>query len=251
MAAETKANVLLVDDKPENILALEAILGDLGQNLIGATSAREALRVLLLEDVALILLDVQMPGLSGFELAELIRERERTQHTPIIFVTANNADEDYIFKGYSLGAVDYLTKPIQPEILKSKVSFFGKLFLQQQEIKQKSRELEEANERLDAMNVDLEERVAQRTADLENEVEVRRQSEARLATEHSITRSLASAASVDAAASDILRAFIDNMNAAIAAMWVLSPDGNSLECSRIEVVPSEATAVTRVWWRAS
>src|SRR6185369_6668023 len=132
-------------------------------------------RVLLLEDVALILLDVQMPGLSGFELAELIRERERTQHTPIIFVTANNADEDYIFKGYSLGAVDYLTKPIQPEILKSKVSFFGKLFLQQQEIKQKSRELEEANERLDAMNVDLEERVAQRTADLENEVEVRRQ----------------------------------------------------------------------------
>jgi signal transduction histidine kinase/DNA-binding response OmpR family regulator len=243
MAAETKANVLLVDDKPENLLALEAILADLGQNLIGATSAREALRVLLLEDVALILLDVQMPGLSGFELAELIRERERTQHTPIIFVTANNSDEEYVFKGYALGAVDYLTKPIQPEILKSKVSFFSRLFLQQQVIRQKSKELEEANERLDAMNVELEERVRQRTSDLESEVDVRRQSEARLATEHSITRSLAGAASVDAAAPDILRAFIENMNAAIAAMWELSPDGRTLECSRVEVAAAEAASV--------
>lgn len=244
MATETQANVLLVDDKPENLLALEAVLGDLGQNLIGATSAREALRVLLLEDVALILLDVQMPGLSGFELAELIRERERTQHTPIIFVTANSSDEEFIFKGYALGAVDYLTKPIQPEILKSKVSFFSRLFLQQQEIKQKSRQLEEANERLDAMNVDLEDRVSQRTADLENEIEVRRHSEARLATEHSITRSLAAAESVDSAAPNVLRAFIDNMKAALAAMWVLSPDGKALECSRVEVAPTEAAAVS-------
>jgi signal transduction histidine kinase/DNA-binding response OmpR family regulator len=243
MAAETKANVLLVDDKPENLLALEAILADLGQNLIGATSAREALRVLLLEDVALILLDVQMPGLSGFELAELIRERERTQHTPIIFVTADNSDEEYVFKGYALGAVDYLTKPIQPEILKSKVSFFSRLFLQQQVIRQKSKELEEANESLDAMNVELEARVRQRTSDLESEVEVRRQSEARLATEHSITRSLAGAASVDKAAPDILRAFIANMNAAIAAMWELSPDGLTLQCTRVEVSAAEAASV--------
>ena len=239
MAAETKANVLIVDDKPENLLALEVILADLGQNLIRATSAREALRVLLLEDVALILLDVQMPGLSGFELAELIRERERTQHTPIIFVTANSSDEEYIFKGYALGAVDYLTKPIQPEILKSKVSFFGRLFLQQQEIKQKSKELEEANARLDAMNVELEERVQQRTADLENEVNVRRKSEARLATEHSITRSLAGAASVDSAAPDILRAFIDNMDAAVAAMWELTADRTALVCTHIQLAPND------------
>src|SRR3954462_9299809 len=105
-----KANVLLVDDKSENLLALEAVLSDLNQNLVQATSAREALRHLLLEDFALILLDVQMPGLSGFELAELIRERGRTQHTPIIFISAESIQEQNIFKGYSLGAVDYLTK---------------------------------------------------------------------------------------------------------------------------------------------
>ncbi len=116
-----KANVLLVDDKPEQLLALETVLEELDQNLIRASSASEALKFLLLEDVALILLDVQMPGLDGFELAELIRERERTQHTPIIFVTADIDNEDYRFKGYSLGAVDYLTKPVDPEILKSKV----------------------------------------------------------------------------------------------------------------------------------
>src|SRR6478609_7850760 len=129
-----KANVLLVDDKAENLLALDAVLSDLNQNLVQATSAREALRHLLLEDFALILLDVQMPGLSGFELAELIRERERTQHTPIIFISAESINEQFIFKGYSLGAVDYLTKPVEPEILKSKVNFFSRLYLQQAEI---------------------------------------------------------------------------------------------------------------------
>ncbi len=99
--------MLLVDDRPENLLAMETILADLGQNLVRANSAREALRYLLVNDVALILLDVQMPMVNGFELAELIRERERTQHTPIIFVSATSKEEQYIFKGYSLGAVDY------------------------------------------------------------------------------------------------------------------------------------------------
>ena len=135
MNADRKANVLLVDDKTENLLALETVLEDLGQNLIRASSAREALRYLLLEDVALILLDVQMPGLSGFELAELIRERERTQHTPIIFISAESVHEQNIFKGYSLGAVDYLTKPVESEILKSKVTFFSRLYIQQAEIR--------------------------------------------------------------------------------------------------------------------
>src|SRR5687767_15603280 len=120
---QTAVNVLLVDDRPDNLLVMETILADLNQNLVCATSAREALRYLLVEDVALILLDVQMPGLNGFDLAELIRERERTQHTPIIFISAVSCDQQYVFKGYSLGAVDYLTKPVEPEILKSKVRF--------------------------------------------------------------------------------------------------------------------------------
>src|SRR5687768_4945278 len=149
---EAPVNVLLVDDRPDNLLVMETILADLNQNLICATSAREALKFLLVEDVALILLDVQMPGLSGFEFAELIRERERTQHTPIIFVSATSVDEQYVFKGYSLGAVDYLTKPFTPEILRSKVSFFTKLFRQNQEIKRQAKLLEKANAELDVIN---------------------------------------------------------------------------------------------------
>src|SRR5690242_17113135 len=202
-ADKRRANVLLVDDKAENLLALESVLAELGQNLVQASSAREALRHLLLEDFALILLDVQMPGLNGFELAELIRERERTQHTPIIFVSAASREEHYIFKGYSLGAVDYLTKPFEPEILKSKVKFFTKLFRQNQEIKRQSELLEKANRELDSLNAELENRVLRRTEqlatanrELENEVETRKKSEARLATEHAITRALADAASL-------------------------------------------------------
>src|SRR5215204_1626088 len=153
---ESPVNVLLVDDRPDNLLVMETILAELNQNLICATSAREALKFLLTEAVALILLDVQMPGLSGFDFAELIRERERTQHTPIIFVSANSVDEQYVFKGYSLGAVDYLTKPFQPEILKSKVRFFTRLFLQNQQIKQQAALLEQANIELDNLNTELE-----------------------------------------------------------------------------------------------
>jgi CheY-like chemotaxis protein len=166
-SGEARVNVLLVDDRPDNLLVMETILADLGQNLVCATSAREALRFLLVEEVALILLDVQMPGLNGFELAELIRERERTQHTPIIFVSATSVDEQYVFKGYSLGAVDYLTKPFTPEILKSKVRFFTKLFHQNQEIKRQAKLLEQANIALDGANVDLEARVQERTTELE------------------------------------------------------------------------------------
>lgn len=241
MTSDLQANVLLVDDRPENLLALESILSDLGQNLVRATSGREALRFLLDQDVALILLDVQMPGLNGFELAELIRERERTQHTPIIFVSATSKDEQYVFKGYSLGAVDYLTKPFQPEILKSKVRFFTKLFQQNQEIKRQAALLEQANGELDSMNSELEARVARRTVqleaanvELENEISVRKQSEARLTTEHTVTRTLADAESLKRAAPAIFQAFCEQLQAAICCLWLPDDSKKMLSCVYVE-----------------
>src|SRR4051794_25369387 len=210
----TQVNVLIVDDRPENLLAIESTLSGLGSHLEFVRSAEHALRYLLTNEVALILLDVQMPGLNGFELAELIREREQTQHTPIIFISATSVDDQYIFKGYSLGAVDYLTKPIQPEILKSKVGFFTRLFKQNLQIKIQSELLTKTNLELDRLNTDLEERVRNRTAALEKvntalemELEIKKRSEARLATEHSITQVLAAANSIEDAVPAILRTF--------------------------------------------
>ena len=116
MKSDNEVNILLVDDQPKNLLALEAILAGSGRNLIKAHSGPEALRCLLRDDFALILMDVLMPGMDGFETAALIRERDRSSHTPIIFLTAAGMSETYMFKGYSVGAVDYLFKPVVPEV---------------------------------------------------------------------------------------------------------------------------------------
>jgi PAS domain S-box-containing protein len=142
-------NILLVDDKEENLVALEAILEPLGENLIRARSGEEALRILLVHDIAVILLDVQMPGLDGFETAALIKQREKTRFIPIIFLTAISKEEQHIFRGYSSGAVDYLTKPFEPEVLRSKVSVFVELYrktrqLRLQEEMLRDRELAQA-----------------------------------------------------------------------------------------------------------
>ncbi|UFP93256.1 hybrid sensor histidine kinase/response regulator [Gloeobacter morelensis] len=141
-------NILLVDDRSENLLALEAVLGELGQNLVKARSGPEALRHLLREDFAVILLDVQMPGMDGFETAQLIRQRERSSHTPIIFLTAYSANDSLLFKGYALGAVDYLLKPINPSILTSKVVVFIDLFRKNAEIERQAKALVAINQQL-------------------------------------------------------------------------------------------------------
>ena len=128
MTRETKAKILAVDDRPENLLTLAAILEPLDEDLVTATSGEEALRHLLHDEFAVILLDVQMPGLDGFETARYIKEREKTRHIPIIFLTAISKDAENVARGYSAGAVDYVMKPFEPAILRSKVTVFVELY---------------------------------------------------------------------------------------------------------------------------
>jgi len=130
-----RAKLLLVDDRPENLLALEALLEPLGQELVRAESGEEALRQLLRHEFAAILLDVQMPGLDGFETAALIKQRERSRHIPILFLTAISKDAEHVFRGYGVGAVDYLTKPFDPHILRAKVAVFIELWQKTVEIR--------------------------------------------------------------------------------------------------------------------
>ena len=142
-----RVNVLLVDDRPENLLALEAILEPLGQDLIRANSGPEALKRVLEIDLSVILLDVQMPGMNGFEVAEIIKSRERSRTIPIIFLSAISKEDAYVFKGYSMGAVDYVFKPFNPDVLRSKVAVFVDLFLKQREIQRQGDLLRESQKR--------------------------------------------------------------------------------------------------------
>ena len=143
-SGDERVNILLVDDRAENLLALEAILEPLGARTVRAHSGDEALKFLLTDDFAVLLLDVQMPGLNGFETAELIKSRERTRYIPIIFLTAISKDEAYVFRGYSVGAVDYMSKPFQPDVLRSKVAVFVDLYRKQRQLKDQERLLHEA-----------------------------------------------------------------------------------------------------------
>ena len=143
-SAGERVNILLVDDRMENLLALEAILEPLGENLVRAHSGDEALKCLLTDEYAAILLDVQMPGLNGFETAELIKSRERTRYVPIIFLTAISKEDEYVFRGYSVGAVDYMSKPFQPDVLRSKVAVFVDLYRKQGQLTRQERLLREA-----------------------------------------------------------------------------------------------------------
>jgi CheY-like chemotaxis protein len=133
-----RAKILLVDDRPENLTALEAVLGALDQTLVRAGSGEEALKALLTDDFAVILLDVQMPGLDGFETAAHIKRRERTKDIPIIFLTAVSNGPHHTFRGYAAGAVDYLSKPFDPWILRAKVSVFVELHRKNQLLKEQA-----------------------------------------------------------------------------------------------------------------
>ncbi len=128
------AKLLLVDDRPENLLALEAILQGLGHELLKANSGEEALKKLLSEDVAVLLLDVQMPGMDGFETAQHIKQREKTRDIPILFLTAGDSNAHSAFRGYAAGAVDYLSKPFDPWVLRAKVAVFVELHQQRRQL---------------------------------------------------------------------------------------------------------------------
>jgi signal transduction histidine kinase len=143
-ASDEPVDILLVDDRAENLLALEAILEPLGHSLVRATSGADALRELLDRQFAVILLDVQMPEMSGFETARLIKSRERTRYIPIIFLTAISKDEEYVFQGYEMGAVDYMFKPFQPAILRSKVQVFVELERQRRKLLEQEQRLRES-----------------------------------------------------------------------------------------------------------
>lgn len=161
-----------MDDQPANLLAVEATLSDLDLKVVTAPSGEDALRCLLADDFALILMDVRMPGMDGFEAAELIRRRKRSQHTPIIFLTASEGAESQVFHGYALGAVDYLVKPLVPALLRSKVSVFADLFRQAERIRSQAeqvrrlvqreheRQLAEAKARWEADRLQAELRMA-------------------------------------------------------------------------------------------
>lgn len=142
--------ILMVDDRPENLIALEAVLEAPGRELVKATSGEQALKCLLRDRFSIVLLDVQMPGMDGFEVAELMRANKAIAKTPIIFVTAISKEDKYKFKGYEVGAVDYLMKPIEPIILTSKVNFFLDLDKQKRALERK---LEEARSHIKAYQI--------------------------------------------------------------------------------------------------
>lgn len=154
---QSPIDVLLVDDRPENLMALEAILEAPDLRLVTATSGNDALALTLNHDFAVVLLDVQMPGMDGFETARLMRGSARTRHLPIIFVTAISKEQRFVFEGYESGAVDYLFKPLEAEVVSSKVRVFAELHRQRVTLRERSEALNEANQALQEANQRIQE----------------------------------------------------------------------------------------------
>jgi len=176
----TTVNILIVDDEPRNLAVLESVLDDPSYRLVRATSGEEALLALMADEFAVLVLDVRMPGMTGFELAQMIKERKKTARIPIIFLTAYYNEDQHILEGYGTGAVDYLHKPVNPAVLRSKVSVFAELNKKSREVERANRlllaevaERRRAEARLSELNESLDQRVTDRTMELQ-------QSEARL-----------------------------------------------------------------------
>jgi len=148
MNAQEKVNILMVDDEPAKLFTYEVMLAELDENLIKANSGREALQILLNTDVAVVLMDVSMPELDGFELAELIRQHPRFQKTAIVFISAVHLTDVDRLKGYQRGAVDYISVPVVPELLRAKVSVFAELHRQSRQLESLNRELRRLSNRL-------------------------------------------------------------------------------------------------------
>ncbi|GAA0137344.1 hypothetical protein YSY43_41850 [Paenibacillus sp. YSY-4.3] len=155
MGVEEPIHILLVDDRPENLMALEAVLGSEQYKLVLATSGQEALKYLLKDNFAVIVLDVQMPGMDGIETARLIKARDKTKDIPIIFISANSKDADHLFEGYSAGAIDYMVKPFIPQILKSKIDGFVAMYITNQRHKTQSMLLQQKTQELERINDEL------------------------------------------------------------------------------------------------
>src|SRR5438876_5843051 len=165
MSVHEKVNILMVDDQPAKLLSYEVMLGELGENLIRANSGREALELLLKNEVAVVLMDVSMPELDGFELAEIIRQHPRYQKTAIIFISAVHLTDLDRLKGYQRGAVDYISVPVVPELLRAKVSVFAELHRRAHQLEMLNRELRRLSSSLIAMQDDERRRIARELHD--------------------------------------------------------------------------------------
>ncbi|MBC7914045.1 MAG: hybrid sensor histidine kinase/response regulator [Pyrinomonadaceae bacterium] len=168
MSNDTTIKILLVDDRPDNLMSMEIVLENQGYEFYKATSGKDALKILLKEeDFSLILLDVRMPIMDGYETAELIYQREKLRLVPIIFITGQDYEEAAMFKGYQAGAVDYIRKPFSPQILRSKVAVFAELHRKNQLLSKQEEKVRIINEDLMRLNAELEDRVKERTSQLE------------------------------------------------------------------------------------
>ena len=163
------AKLLIVDDLPENLLALDALIRQDDRIIFQASRGEDALNLLLEHDFALAILDVQMPGMNGFELAEMMRSTEKTRHIPIVFVTAAGKESNYAFKGYETGAVDFLYKPLDIEAVKSKVNVFVELYLQRNETRRQVQALEKSRQEQEVLVQELQ----ATQAELQNAVRMR------------------------------------------------------------------------------
>lgn len=227
-ALKTQPRVLIVDDQPANLLALEALLGDLDVHLVRAQSGSEALRRVLADDFALILLDVQMEDMDGFETAQLIRSRPRTRHTPIIFLTAHETFDASILRAYMMGAVDYLIKPFIPEILRAKVGVFVDLYRKSEEIKRQGDQLRELQQRDFERQLEWEKHQFEiRRLRDEAAAQVRRSQQAGLRGD--IGAALATSCELRDCLRRCTESLVRRLDVAFARVWTYRADENVLE----------------------